>query len=164
MSCKSEDNYLVRVLTKPVDSYDAVLIYPASSVSNKPASAVEGFSFAGTRTLCFKEDPKSTAKNLTLGIVDSRCKACSNPDWSSDKVLSVDVSPPMFGDGGDLLLRAVTADNRTFSAESNPQITGGRPIIRNPFGFIIVGTVVAVVIVTCMVFLKRKGMLFKASS
>ena len=163
MSCKSEDSYLVRVLTKPTDSKDAVLIYTAPVAgSSKPARVVDGFAFAGTRTLCFKEDPASTAKGLTISLVENRCKACSNPNWGGDKVLSVDVSPPLFGDGGELLLKAVSADNRTYTAETNPpQINGGRPIIRNPFGFVIVATVVAVVLVTCVVIMKRKGLLFR---
>jgi hypothetical protein len=126
-------SYYVRVTQQPPDAHSGIFIYTKPITASTTASAptlVTEFRLSGKPTLCFSEDPASTVKQLEIGI--EQCPSCSMANWdSAARTLSVNVSAPSIGSGGGLLLIQATSGGTTYKASNNPQIDGGRPIIRN---------------------------------
>ncbi len=155
IKCDSNPSYtyLVRVTTNPPDQYTGVFVYTNPPVGSTPGASkiVQSFSFSGTRTLCFKEDPASTVKNLVIAIDQCSASACALPGVWNAGTFMISVSAPSIGsDGGALLLQA-TSGAITYKASNNPVIDGGRPIIRNQLDPGLILTFVAIALVVAYI-------------
>ena len=144
MACNG-DSYTVRVNKAPPDPYPGLYIY-SPNTSGAPSLVTE-FRYSGTRVLCFSEDASSSIKGLHIALENGGCPTKSNgPTWEGE-TMSISVAAPSIGSSsGPLLLKAQeAASGQWHSALSNPNVDGGRPIIRNQFGSVLVYVAIALV-------------------